>query len=141
IFYDTSKFTAKTSVTFPFLGSGQLGERCKYLYRFAPSGLKERAVRSIEVGKSVKTILAPGFTIANERGLLWERRFVFGGITKPGNCASWRSGLEMPLRRGGCWHWRRFTMGVRAARRPISSGSVSGAVRETPVPGKILSYI
>src|SRR5213082_700993 len=39
-------------------------------------------------------------------GLPWRQRFGFGGITRPRNCAGWRSSLRMPLRRGACWHWR-----------------------------------
>jgi transposase len=40
-------------------------------------------------------------------------RFGFGGITTPGDCASWRSGLRMPLRRGACWRAAIYDGGSR----------------------------
>src|SRR5438045_4768872 len=43
-------------------------------------------------------------------GLPWLLRLGFEGITTPRDCASWRSGLRMPIRRGACWRWRRSTM-------------------------------
>src|SRR5438477_11530793 len=34
--------------------------------------------------------------------LPWLLRLGFEGITTPRDCASWRSGLRMPIRRGAC---------------------------------------
>src|SRR5206468_12070761 len=54
-------------------------------------------------------------------GLPWLLRLGFEGITTPRDCASWRSGLRMPIRRGACWRWRRSTMAGLEPRRRRSA--------------------
>src|SRR5216683_830210 len=55
-------------------------------------------------------------------GLPWLRRLGFEGITRPRDCASWRSGRTMPIRRGACWRWRRSMTAGLGPRRRRSAG-------------------